>query len=82
MVEVIKLLKQIQETSSLNEKKAIITANKDNELFKNCLKFLLDGNIITGISTKKIKKKVNPSSELAPYYLCVHSTFEDVIDYV
>ena len=82
MIEVIKLLKQIQETSSLNEKKAIITANKDNELFKNCLKFLLDGNIITGISTKKIKKKVNPSSELAPYYLCVHSTFEDVMHYL
>lgn len=82
MIEVIKLLKQIQETSSLNEKKAIITANKDNELFKNCLKFLLDGNIITGISTKKIKKKGNPSSELAPYYLCVHSTFEDVMHYL
>lgn len=82
MVEVIKLFKQIQETSSLNEKKEIIINNKDNELFKECLKFLLDGNIITGISTKKIKKKVNPSSELAPYYLCVHSTFEDVMNYL
>jgi len=80
--EVIKLFKQIQETSSLNEKKAIITANKDNELFKECLKFLLDGNIVTGISTKKIRKKVTPSSELAPYYLCVHSTFEDVMEYL
>ena len=82
MEEVIKLFKQIQETSSLNEKKAIITANKDNELFKECLKFLLDGNIVTGISTKKIRKKVTPSSELAPYYLCVHSTFEDVMEYL
>lgn len=82
MEEVIKLFKQIQETSSLNEKKAIITANKDNELFKECLKFLLDGNIITGISTKKIRKKVTLSSELAPYYLCVHSTFEDVMEYL
>lgn len=82
MVEVIKLFKQIQETSSLNEKKEIIINNKDNELFKECLKFLLDGNIITGISTKKIKKKVNPSSELAPYYLCASSTFEDVMEYL
>ena len=67
--EVIKIFKQIQETSSINDKKAIITANKDNELFKKCLVFLLDGNVITGISDKKIHKKVEPSSELAPYYL-------------
>lgn len=82
MIEVSKLFKQIQKTSSLNDKKAIITANKDNELFKECLKFLLDGNIVTGISTKKIRKKVTPSSELAPYYLCVHSTFNDVMKYL
>lgn len=53
MVEVIKLFKQIQETSSLNDKKKIITKNKDNELFKECLKFLLDGNVTTGIAEKK-----------------------------
>ncbi len=56
MVEVIKLFDQIQKTSSLNEKKAIITANKDNELFKKCLKFLLDGNVITGISNTQIRR--------------------------
>ena len=56
MKEVIRLFKQIQETSSLNEKKSIITANKDNELFKKCLRFLLDGNITTGISDKKWDK--------------------------
>lgn len=82
MVEVIKLFKQIQETSSLNDKKEIITKNKDNKLFKKCLRFLLDGNIVTGISSKKIKKKVAPSSELTPYYLSIHSTFEDVINYL
>lgn len=82
MIKVINLFKQIQETSSLNDKMAIIIANRDNELFKECLKFLLDGNIVTGISTKKIKKKVTPSSELAPYYLDIHSTFEDVMDYL
>ena len=53
MLEVIKLFKQIQNTSSLNDKKSIITANKDNELFKKCLVFLLDGNITTGIAEKK-----------------------------
>lgn len=50
LVEVIKLFKQIQDTSSLNDKKAIIIANKDNELFKECLRFLLDGNVTTGIA--------------------------------
>ena len=82
MKEVIKLFKQIQETSGINDKKAIITANKDNELFKKCLVFLLDGNINTGISNKKINKKVEPSSELAPYYLCRNSTFEEVMNYL
>ena len=82
MEEVIKIFSQIQETSSTNDKKAIIAANKDNELFKKCLVFLLDGNINTGISNKKINKKVEPSSELAPYYLCMNSTFEEVMDYL
>ena len=53
MKEVIKLFKQIQETSSTNDKKAIIAANKDNELFKKCLVFLLDSNVTTGIAEKK-----------------------------
>ena len=75
MEEVIKLFKQIQETSSTNDKKTIITANKDNELFKKCLRFLLDGNIITGISAKKIKKKVYKSEYILP-------TFEDVMKYL
>ena len=75
MKEVIKLFKQIQETSSTNDKKAIISANKDNELFKECLVFLLDGNVITGLSAKKIKKKVIKSEYILP-------TFEDVMKYL
>lgn len=82
MLEVIEIFKQIQNTSSLNDKKAIITANKDNELFKKCLVFLLSPHILTGISDKKMHKKVEPSSELAPYYLCKISTFEEVMDYL
>lgn len=75
MKEIIKLFKQIQETSGTNDKKAIIVANKDNELFKKCLVFLLDGNVITGISAKKIKKKVIKSEYIFP-------TFEDVMKYL
>lgn len=73
--EVIKIFKQIQETSSTNDKKAIIDANKDNELFKKCLVFLLDGNVITGLSAKKITKKVAKSEYILP-------TFEDVMKYL
>ena len=64
MKEVIRLFKEIQNTSSLNDKKAIVVANKDNWLFKDCLKFLLDGNVITGISDKKIAKKINGQTEI------------------
>ena len=75
MKEVVKIFKQIQETSSLNDKKSIIVANKDNELFKKCLVFLLDGNVITGLSAKKIAKKVTKSEYILP-------TFEDVMKYL
>lgn len=76
MVKVIKLFKQIQETSSLNGKKAIITTNKDNELFKKCLKFLLDRNVITGISDAKISKSVGDDIVLT------NDTWEDVMNYL
>ena len=77
MKEVIKLFKQIQNTSSLNDKKAIISANKDNELFKKCLVFLLDGNVVTGISTAKIKKEI-----WLDRYVLRLDTFEEVMDYL
>ena len=76
MKEVIRLFNQIQETSSTNDKKAIITANKDNELFNKCLRFLLDGNVITGISDKKLHKDV---------FVLGHDnceTFEDLMKYL
>lgn len=82
MKELIKIFNEIQTTRSIKEKKRIIAENADNELFKKCLKFLLDTDITTGISSKKIKKEVSPSSELAPYYICARSSFEDVMGYL
>lgn len=80
MEEVIKLFEQIQVTSSLNDKKAIIIANKDNELFKKCLRFLLDKNIITGISNSKISKvNKNTTKENATQKL---NSFEEVMEYL
>ncbi len=79
MEEVIKLFKRIQQISSLNDKKAIIIANKDNELFKKCLRFLLDSNVVTGISDKKLNKKI-PILTFASADEC--KSFEDVINYL
>lgn len=79
MQEVIKLFKQIQNTSSTNDKKAIIVANKDNELFKKCLKFLLDSNLVTGISSKKLGKKLSDMT-FSTQDEC-HS-FEEVMEYL
>ena len=74
---VIKIFKQLQNTRSLNDKKLIIYKNKNDELFKKCLVFLLDSNITTGISTKKWDKiKVNPTQK------SVIDDFDILLDYI
>ena len=80
MEEVIRLFKQIQETSSTNGKKVIIKANKDNELFKKCLRFLLDSNITTGIADSKLRKVNNSTSKNNATVKL--NTFEEVMDYL
>lgn len=80
MKEVIKIFEQIKNTSSINDKKAIIVANKDNELFKKCLVFLLDSNIVTGIADSKLKKvNINTTKENATRKF---NSFEEVMDYL
>lgn len=49
----------LRSTTSRKEKEAILLVNKDYELFTKVLHFLLNPYITTGISTKKITKKVN-----------------------
>ena len=80
MEQVIELFKKIQNTSGLNEKQRILKENKDNELFKKCLVFLLDGNTVTGISTKKIDKMT--ISKAANYATFEPKNFSEVIDYL
>ena len=53
MKQVIEIFKQLQNTSGKKDKEAILAANADNELFKQCLIFLCDSNITTGIAKKK-----------------------------
>lgn len=80
MNRVIKIFKDIQNTSSLNAKKSIIEANKDNELFKKCLVFLLDSDITTGISDKKWNKIRVTSSDWK--HEDINSEFEELMEYV
>lgn len=80
MEEVIRIFKQIQATSSLNEKKEIITANKDNKLFKKCLRFLLDGNITTGIAEKKYDSITVKTSDW--FHCDIDKEFCELLDYI
>lgn len=54
------ICKELQNTSSTIEKQNILKSNDGNKLFKEVLKFLLDNQIVTGISKKKIDKKIDP----------------------
>lgn len=58
MKEVIQIFKKLQDTSGKKEKENIIRIHKDNELFKQCLVFLLDDNITTGIAKKSLTKDI------------------------
>lgn len=77
MEKVIEIFKKIQNTNSLNEKSEIIAANKENELFKKCLRFLLDDMIVIGISEKKIRKKI-----VITEHINVSCNFETIMDYL
>lgn len=56
--EVKDIFDKISSVSAKTSKETIIKKNKDNELFIECLKFLLDSDVVTGLSTKKMNKKV------------------------
>ena len=83
LIEVKGLFHKIANTSGKNDKIKIIKQNKDNELFIECLKFLLDSDIVTGLSKKKINKKVAvmgdrlETIEEAMEYLKQHNSGKD-----
>lgn len=63
-------------TSSRKEKIRILEENKNNGMFVECLQFLLDENISTGISKKKIFKMINNTN-----YITLNNIY-DMIDYL
>ena len=52
------VMKQLENESSKNSKEAILKQNEGNTDFRDALAFLLNPYIVTGISTKKINKKI------------------------
>ena len=82
--EVKEIFDRIASISAKSSKEAILKQNKDNELFKECLKFLLDDSIVTGLSTKKMNKNVLLCDDTwgdirdAFNYLKIHNTGTDV----
>lgn len=77
------LFEEISNTSSRLAKEKILRDNQNNEKFIECLKFLLDDNIVTGISNKKLNKDVKLKPAITPdfmdilLYLKEHNTGSD-----
>lgn len=64
MIKIIKsVYDRIKNTSSRNEKEAILAEFKDNEDVINAFKFTFNDLIVTGLSTKKINKSVNVTTD-------------------
>lgn len=54
----IEIIEKFKNTSSRNDKEDLLEKYKDNKLFVDVLKFVYNPFIVTGLSTKKINKKV------------------------
>ena len=63
MYDVKKIIEEIQKTNSRNQKEALLEKYKDNKFFKDIMYFVFSPYILTGISKKKISKKLKLSTE-------------------
>ena len=83
MNKVKEIFTQLQSTNSKLEKQKIIKDNADNQQFTDTLVFLLSPYVLTGMSERKINKKVGAvrgvitSWENAVEYLSKHNTGTD-----
>ena len=83
MTKVKEIFDQLQTTNSKLEKQKIIKDNADNQQFTDTLVFLLSPYIVTGMSERKINKKVGAVRgvitlwENAIEYLSTHNTGTD-----
>ena len=84
MEKVLAIVEQLQSTSGRNDKEAILSNNSNNKLFKDIMKFVYDPFILTGLSKKKISKKLKLPKEASTLsiieimdYLKVHNSGRD-----
>lgn len=63
MKKVLSIVEQLQGTSGRNDKEFILKQNESNELFKKVMHFIYNPYILTGISKKKISKKLKLPKE-------------------
>jgi DNA ligase-1 len=75
--ELVKIFSDLANDSSRTGKENILVENQDNELFKEVLKFVYNPYIVTGISTKKLNKKISPIG-----MLIVPNTIKTVMNYL
>ena len=73
--ELLNICTSLIQTNSRIEKQHILEQESDNEEFKKLIKFLLDPNVVTGISTKKLHKAVNGT----PW---MYDNLFDLLDYI
>ena len=84
MNELIRIIKELQATTGRLEKERILIENKDNEFIKKVFKFTFDPYTITGLSNKKLNKKVKVngyninSLEALMEYLKKNNTGRDI----
>ena len=75
MQEILKIVNQLAETSSRNGKEDILKKNQSNEKLKDVFYFVYNTYILTGISTKKINKKIKEKGK-------TFDNFEDMKNYI
>ena len=81
--EIYDIFNEIQSASAKTEKERILKEHKDNKDFRYALEFLLNTYIVTGISEKKVNKKI-PAKTRAKIIDNVKelSSLREVIDYL
>lgn len=72
-------VKKMQNTPSRGEKERLLHQYKENDAIKNILNFIYNPYILSGLSKKKIDKKINKVVNFDPFY---HDSLEDVLDYL
>ncbi|AYP68300.1 DNA ligase [Bacillus phage vB_BcoS-136] len=82
MERLVEIIRDLQNDSSRTGKEAILKTNKDNDLFRYVLNFVYNPFIVTGLSTKKINKKVKFGIEEIRYSNHNFTRIDEVLRYL